>query len=80
MIECDALAGDDWPDTLWQNGRDVDDNPGSSVGWIPSLGPVGVRAPIDCSIIAMLELLALLQLSDSYDVLIFHTISIRESE
>ena len=78
MIECNALAGDDWPDSQLRNSwRNIDNNPGSPVGWITSLFPVRVRTSVDGTIIAILELLTLLQLSDSYDVLIFHTISIK---
>ena len=80
MIERDALSNNNWPDTFRKNWRNINDDLGSTIGWIPSLWPVRVRAPVDASIIAMLELLALLQLSDPNDVLIFHTISITESD
>jgi hypothetical protein len=76
MIKGDALADDDWPNSLRKYWRYVDDNPGSTIGWVPGLRPVRGRAPIDGSVVAVLELLALLQLSDRD--LIFHTISIKE--
>jgi len=66
VIESDTLTDNDWPDTFRKNWRDVNYDPGSPVGWIPSLGPVRIGAPVDASIIAMLELLAFLEFSDSY--------------
>jgi hypothetical protein len=76
MIESDALAYNDRMDTFWKYWRNIDNDLGSSIGWVPSLRPVRVSAPINASMVAVLELLTLLQLSDCDDVLIVHTIII----
>jgi len=80
MIECNTLSDDNWINSFWKYWRNVNNNPSSPIGGVPSLRPVGVSAPKNASMITMLELLAFLQLSDCNDVLIFHTISIRESD
>ena len=77
MIECNTLAYNYWIDSFWEYWRYIDYNLSGAIGGITSLRPVGVRTPIDTSMVAMLELLTLLQLSDRNDVLIVHTFSIR---
>ena len=78
MIECDTLADNYWVDSFWKYRRYNDDDLGCSVGWVTSLRPVGVSTPVDTSFVPMLECLVLLELSDRYFVLIFHTISLRD--
>jgi hypothetical protein len=78
MIERNTLTYNHWIDTFWKYWRNIDYDLGSSIGWVTSLRPIRIGTPKNASMITMLELLALLQLSDSNDVLIFHTISIKE--
>ena len=79
VIECDTLTDNKWVDSFWKNRRYNDDDLSRSIGWVTSLRPVRVRAPVDPSIVPVLECLVLLQLSDRYNVLIFHTFSIKDS-
>ena len=66
VIESDTLTNNNWVNTFRKYWRYIDDNPGCTIGWVTSLRPVRISTPVDSSIVAMLELLALLQLSDSY--------------
>jgi hypothetical protein len=80
VIECNTLTYNNWPNSLRKNWRYNDYNPSCTIGWIPSLSPVRGRTPVNASIVAVLECLVLLELSDPYCVLIFHTISIMSDE
>jgi len=74
MIEGNTLADNNWPYSFRQYWRNIDDNPSCTIGWVPGLRPIGVRASKNASMVAVLKLLTLLQLSDCNDVLIVHTI------